>query len=272
VLFRKWEKNAVLNASGLIAVSPRYLDLIQQRYPAAKSPWLDTRRNAVIPFAALPGDLEEASQSLQSEATAQRSAIKICYVGAGGPIMARSFELICRALTNLRQNNHSFVNRLQICLFGTSYGWKDGDPKFLEDLARENGVADLVSEHPARVSYRRSLGLLLQSDGAVILGVDDPGYMPSKLFTYALSGRPLLASLHRRTPGFSKFQENPSLGRVLWFDDDTEMPVLEASDTIAHFIEEAASHRSFDRAEVLKPYLAPAMAERHDRLFRAVIE
>src|SRR5205823_6151805 len=101
---------------------------------------------------------------------------------------------------------------------------------FLEEVATKAGVADLVAERPERVSYRRSLELLLESDGALVLGVDDSGYMPSKLFNYGLSGKPLLASLHRESPGFSKFQEIRSLGHVLWFDNDKEMSISEASD------------------------------------------
>jgi hypothetical protein len=270
-LFRRWEKDAVVNASGLVAVSPKYLDLLRQRYGASRPKSLDAQRNVVAPFAALPSDLQEASKSLSPVPTQQSNEIRIHYIGAGGPIMARSFLLICRALRDLRQKNHSLVNRVRICLFGTTYGWKPGDPKLLEDVARENGVADLVAEYPQRISYRRSLELLLQSDGALILGVDDSGYMPSKLFSYTLSGKPLLACLHRGSPGFFKFQQVPSLGHALWFGDDEEMSVLEASATMARFIEEAASGRHFDRSEMLRSYLASAMAQSHSKLFQSVI-
>jgi len=271
-LATRWERSAILNASGVIAVSPRYIDLLRQRYEKDQPACLAPGRNAVIPFGALARDLEEACGSESTKAANETAEITINYVGAGGPIMARSFSLICRALANLRVKKHPLVDRIRIRLFGTTYGWKNGDPKFLENIALESGVSDLVIERPERVSYRRSLELLLQSNGALVLGVDDCGYMPSKLFTYALSGKPLLASLHRESPGFSKFHEIPSLGHMLWFDDNKEMSISEASDTMSRFIEEAASHRSFDRCEVLRPYLAPAMAENHDRLFRSVIE
>ena len=62
-------------------------------------------------------------------------------------------------------------------------------------------------EYPARVTYRRSLELLLQGDGALVLGVDDAGYMPSKLATYAYSGKPLLACLHRDGPALAMLRE-----------------------------------------------------------------
>jgi glycosyltransferase involved in cell wall biosynthesis len=271
-LAARWERLAILNASGVIAVSPRYIDLLRQRYETRKPACLAPGRNVVIPFGALARDLEEVRKSARLDVVEEQAQITINYVGAGGPIMARSFSLICRAFATLRAKKHPLIDQVRICLFGTTYGWKDGDPKFLEELAQKAGVGDLIAERPERVSYRRSLELLLESNGALILGVDDSGYMPSKLFTYGLSGKPLLASLYRESPGFSKFQEIRSLGHALWFDDNKEMSISEASDTMSRFIEEAVSHRSFDRHEVLRPYLAPAMAENHDRLFRSVIE
>jgi hypothetical protein len=113
--------------------------------------------------------------------------------------------------------------------------------------------------------------LLLQGDGALILGVDDAGYMPSKLFGYALSGKPLLASLHRDSPAFAQFQEAPDLGHVIWFDPREKMPIAEAAHVVSTFLQEAASRRIVDRRVVLEPFMASAMALRHVELFNACL-
>jgi hypothetical protein len=121
------------------------------------------------------------------------------------------------------------------------------------------------------LSYRRSLELLLQSDGALIFGVEDAGYMPSKLFSYALSGRPLLATLHREGPAFSMFQSIPDLGHALWIGQNDDMPLEEAMNVLETFLHEVVARRIFDRGISITPYLAPAMARRHVELFEACL-
>jgi hypothetical protein len=265
------ERSAVVNAAGLVAVSPKYIAVLHRRYAKYSPMWLAPGRNAVIHFGTLPSDLVEASRLLPEAARTEHPEIAIHYVGAGGPIMARSLSVICRALASLRAGNSPLVSRVKIRLYGTTYGWKAGDPKFLENIAHAAGVAELVAEYPERVSYRRSLELLLQCDGALLLGVDDEGYMPSKLFGYALSGRPLLACLRRGSPGYAEFQRTPGLGHALWFDAKEEMTAAEASHKMRLFLEESATGQTFDRRLILEPQLASAMAQRHAELFERVV-
>lgn len=151
------------------------------------------------------------------------------------------------------------------------YNWRPGDAKLLEEVAKKSGVKELVEECPERISYRRSLEILLESDGALILGVDDTGYMPSKLFTYALSGKPLLASLRQDGPAFDRFKFNSELGQVLWFDQYAEMPVEKAASVLATYLQAVAIRKHIDRRMILEPFLAPAMASRHVDLFEACL-
>src|SRR5262249_28252746 len=141
----------------------------------------------------------------------------------------------------------------------------------LADIAKELGAADLIAEHPARVTYRRSLELLLESDGALVLGVDDPGYMPSKLFTYAYSGKPLLACVRRDGPALLALHAHPALGHALWFPEHDEMPVVDAAAVVADFLEEVAGGRAFSRQADLAPHMSAAMARRHAELFDACL-
>jgi hypothetical protein len=264
------ERSAVINAAGLVSVSPKYIKILEARYKQEHPAWLAAQRHAVIPFGALEGDLEETAGN-RTTCHHHIRELRVHYVGAGGTIMLRSFTLICRILSALREEGNPLVDQVRIQLFGTTYGWKPGNVKHLEQAAHDAGVGDLVREHPERVSYRRSLELLLESDGALILGVDDEGYMPSKLFTYALSGKPLLASLHRASPAFGQLSRLPALGHVLWFGSGEEMAIADATSEFAIFLEEAAARRSFDRGVELKPFLAPAMARRHAELFEACV-
>jgi hypothetical protein len=271
-LAEKLERPAVVHAAGLGATSPRYIKMLQRRYEGARPAWLAAGRHAVIPFGALASDFDEAGRLIKVESGRESKMIRIVYVGAGGAIMIRAFAVICQGLALLRKQNHPLVNRAHLELFGTIYGWSEGGRKHLEQIAVEEGVGDLVKEYPQRVSYRHSLELLLKADGALILGVDDEGYMPSKLFSYALSKKPLLASVRRESPTYAHFHETPELGHVLWFDAQGKMPLAEAAREVGSFLEEAAVRQTFDRRAVLQPFLAPAMAQRHAELFEACLE
>lgn len=254
-----------------MSVSPKYIESLSRRYARHHPAWLAPERNAVIPFGTLPNDLVEAGKRMSKVAATDKAEIAIHYVGAGGPIMGRSFTLICRALADLRAKGYPQVNRVKIRLFGTTSGWKAGDARFLQDVAHRAGVGDLIDEQPGRVSYRRSLELLLQGNGALILGVDDEGYMPSKLFTYALSGKPLLACFRRESPAYAEFQRAPGLGHALWFDAQREMATAEAAREMGIFLEECAGRQVFDRRRILEPHLASAMTRKHAELFEKCI-
>ena len=267
----RMERDAVLAARGIVSVSPRYLDDLRSRYAKWNPPWLAPARNAVIAFGAREEDLARSAKSARHPPAHGGHEIVLRYVGVGGAIMARSFELLCRAMGRLRELNGPLADRVRIELYGTTYNWKAGDPKVLEAVAERAGVGDLVRERPERVTYRQSLDLLLDCDGALILGVDDAGYMPSKLFAYALSGKPLLASLHRESPAFAQFGAMAELGHVLWFDADTEMPLTDAARVAERYLREAASRLEFQRRAQLEPFLAPRMARRHVELFDACV-
>ena len=270
-LSRFIERRAVATASGLIAVSPHYLALMQDRYADKRPPWLKPDRQAAIAFAALPRDLEEAGAGSPGNRDAGGPR-RIVYVGTGGSVMARSFRLLCTALAELRRRQSPLLENIRIELYGTSSAVASDNDAPLARIAGEFDLADLICEYPARVTYRRSIELLLQSDGALVLGVDDAGYMPSKLATYAYSGKPLLACLHRDGPAFAMLREQPSLGHALWFSQTQEMPLADAAALVAACLEEVRSGRTFARQAELAPYTAAAMAVRHARLFEACLD
>jgi glycosyltransferase involved in cell wall biosynthesis len=264
------EKNVARWAHGLIAVSPTYIDVMRRRHEAKQPAWLQARRRAEIPFSALPHDLDEAAQGM-SRNEKHGPPYRIVYVGVGGLVMARSFSFFSKVLSELRQRSPKLCEAIRIELFGTILGWKPGEARGLAEIAAKWGIDDLVREEPTRLSYRRSLEMLLESDGALIFGVDDAGYIPSKLFNYALSGKPLLATLRREGPAFSKFQSIPGLGHALWIGKEGDMPLDEAMNVLEIFLREVVARTTFDREASIKPFLAPAMAKRHVDLFEGCL-
>ncbi|NQT12531.1 MAG: glycosyltransferase [Planctomycetes bacterium] len=269
-LSRYLERFALDCTAGLVSVSPRYLEQLSGRYPGVACALPE--RQAVIPFGATRRDFDAArAAEPANRSTRDQATIEVTYVGAGGSIMAKSCRRIVEALASLRAARPELVNRVRIRLYGTNPFWKSGEPKELEVIAQRHGVGDLVVQRPRRIGYLAATRLILGADGVLILGVDDDGYMPSKLFGYALSGKPLLASLHRASPAYEYFRRIPELGHALWFDRHREMPPAEATRIVGAFLDEAAERRTFDRRCVLEPFLAPAMARRHAELFEACL-
>jgi hypothetical protein len=265
------ESRSVSAASGLVAVSEKYVETLYRRYAWRLPPWLGPGRRATIPFGVLPRDLDEAKRSMPQLKYASGDFTRLVYVGAGGPIMERSFALFCRTLAALRGIERATVERIRVELYGTTLGWREGERKHLAEVAAAHGVADLVREDPRRLSYRRSHEVLLESDGALLLGVDDPGYMPSKLFTYAYSGKPLLALVRRDGPAYDAVCGSQPLGSALWFDASREIPEAESMEVVRRFLEAARARQLVDRAKPLEPFLASTMARNHAVLFESCL-
>ena len=261
------ERHAVAAASGLVAVSPHYLEADANpvcRPAAAMGQTRSASRNSFCRAAARSGGgrlrdrpettVEPSASSMWGPAALSwRARFGFCarrWRSCGGGIRLCS-----------RTSASSFTAR-------RARSPSDMDTP-LARIAGEFDVADLVGEFPARVTYRRSLELLLHGDGALVLGVDDTGYMPSKLASYAYSGKPLLACLHRDGPAFAMLREEPALGHVLWFSQTQEMPLADAAAEVAAYLEEVKSGRTFARQAELAPYTAAAMAARHAQLFEA---
>ena len=63
-------------------------------------------------------------------------------------------------------------------------------------IARECGVADVVTEMPGRLDYLDALSVLTQASGILLLGSSERHYTASKLYPALLAQRPILALFH----------------------------------------------------------------------------
>ena len=260
------EATATSSAAGLVSVSPRYIETLRDRYGAKHPSWLRHGCNAVIPFAGSGRDLEEAARTLRPCGDLRHAKSRVVYAGAGGPIMERAFGVLCRGLAELKRRKCALLDRVEIVLYGTMLHWREGDRRHLHEVAKSNGVETLVREEPGRVSYRRSLELLLGAQGALVLGVEDAGYVPSKLVTYALSGKPLLTVLNARSPARALLRDMSDSTHSVWFGDD-EPGAQETAAVVERYLEQVVSGASYDRLSLLASGLAREMAVRHAGLF-----
>lgn len=246
------EGYAVNDAAGLMSVSPHYLRTLEARYPGAVA--FHKKTAVTIPFGGLKSDFTDFT----GEGRKGEGPFVIGYVGAGGVIMERSFERICRSLARLRESHPDLVTLFRIRLAGTDGGWTEGGRKILKNKADALGIGDLVSEDPAIISYSRATAAAASSDGLLVLGVDEPAYMASKLFSYACLSKPLLACIHEKSQMNDYFVRHPELGMAVHFALDPGEEIKEDA-KILEFLNQIRSGHQPSRAELLEEHSAAGM-------------
>lgn len=192
---RVFEERSFFGASGFISVSPRYLEDLRQRYP-----WMRSRLTETIEFGGSAGD-HAAARSLAAASLSPLSRssgeVHLVYTGAAGPIGQPALDALFRAVRALTQSRPEEARRLRIHFVGTSYdGTGDAVPSILPVAARW-GMESHVHEVPTRTGYLQSLRWQSDADGLLLLATADPSYSPSKLYPYFLSGKPILAIVHK---------------------------------------------------------------------------
>jgi len=106
---------------------------------------------------------------------------------------ARAFLL---ALRRLAERQPEMRQRLRIHFLGTNYDPSHKADKRIEPLALEYGVSDMVVEQPSRMPYFSALRCLYDADALIVLGSDEVGYSPSKIYSNILMRKPILAIVH----------------------------------------------------------------------------
>ncbi len=184
------EERAWAEAAGFVSVSEAYVQQLAARYP-----WFSARPWAVVPFGAPQQDFDLARQrqDLVPAFVREPGCLHVVSVGAVGPIMRTSLELLFAAVRELRTRHPEDVARLRFDFIGTSYAPADQARPSVAPLAEAAGVGDLVREAPGRIGYFTAIRTLLAADAIVIPGSDDAGYSPSKIATCFLADKPTLA-------------------------------------------------------------------------------
>jgi hypothetical protein len=194
-LLARWsEPQAMRTVSHVISVSPAYPHVLQQRYP-----WLTDQQFTILPFGAPDDDFVQlpqlgVQQSIFDPNDGKRHWV---YVGRGGQDMAIALRALFLAIQQDRDQHPDVWRSIQLHFVGTSYAPPHLAVKTIEPIAQACGVADLVSEHPYRISYFEAQQVLVESDGILLIGSDDPSYTASKLYPCILAQKPILAIFHQ---------------------------------------------------------------------------
>lgn len=198
LLARMHEPEVIRSAAGVVSVSPTYLSDLERRYPDFRN-----GAGAVIPFASSQADFAIAKDHppIKSIIPFGDGRKHLVYTGRGGADMARTVRILFSAYRRyLESNGHPCVQSLHFHFIGTDYAPAGLAKPTILPVAKEEGVAQHVSEHCLRIPYFEALHYLSRADTIMILGSDDPGYNASKLHTCLLAGRPVLCIGHESSP------------------------------------------------------------------------
>ena len=158
------------HASGIVAVSPAYIETIRRRYP-----WIAEETCATIPFGVA---LEDFAAAARVQPAIRREPLRLTgvYVGAGGPAMATSLRILFAAVAKLRAIDSALAEKLRLAFIGTDYAPGGQGRKTVEPIAAEAGVGAQVTEQTDRVAYFVALQTLRAADFVLLIGSDDAQY------------------------------------------------------------------------------------------------
>jgi len=74
-------------------------------------------------------------------------------------------------------------------------------------LAEDEGIDNIVHEHPARLPFLTIQSLLRRAHASLVLGSTEAHYTASKTFQCLLAGKPLMSILHGDSSALSFLQE-----------------------------------------------------------------
>ena len=176
--------------------------------------------------------------------------VHIAYVGTLLPTGLETLRAVYAACVRLRQRDAVSAARLRLHFVGTSNQRAAGAPPRAMPLAREFGVDDLVTEHPARLDYFDALQTLDDATAVLLMGSRELHYTPSKVFPAMLSGRPLLALYHAGSTATDLLRRfgGPPAVRLVTYDDDR--PVAGRVDEIATHLCDLVRRPQYDETAV----------------------
>jgi hypothetical protein len=261
------EPRALAHADHVTGVSLGTCEEIRARHPRMPS-----EDFSVLPIGAEPADFDYLRRHPRPWPVIlgpRDRQVHLTQVGTLLPRAGDTLRALLAALAELRTRQPSLARRLRVNFVGTS-NRPDGMRDFkVLPVAREIGVAEFVTEVPQRLPYLEALNVLIQSDGLLALGSDEPHYTASRIFPKLLARRPLLALYHTASSVCSIAAG--AEGVVVITHDHTHPPqsrVSQIADLLGQWLERGRATDLPAREALLQEHLS----ERVARGFAAVFD
>ncbi|HEY8661948.1 MAG TPA: hypothetical protein VIL78_23135 [Hanamia sp.] len=195
--------------------------------------------------------------------------IQLIYAGAMLPKAYAPLEAIFKSI----QAQKEVFEPVEFHFIGTGQTTNDPEGFNIKPLAQKYGLwQTIIYEYPKRIPYLDVLVHLQQADGIFILGSTEPHYTPSKSYQGVLSGKPIIAVLHKESTAVKVLRESGA-GMVLDFDGEKEMDWIQNS-FVPFFEKYIAWIKNYDPAhinkEIFEEYSAVKITEKFVRLLNLV--
>ena len=168
-LATRLEPIALTAADAVTAVSRATYEQALSRSPSAAP-----RATAELPIG---WDARDQQFVTPTSGFEESDAVHLSYVGTLLPAGFDTLRALFTALAAERARNQDAA-RVRLHFFGTSNQRSAAARPRVLPIARECGLADVVTEHPPRLDYFDALGVLKASDGVLLLGSREHHYTP----------------------------------------------------------------------------------------------
>lgn len=177
----------------------------------------------------------------------QHKKEKIQFVYAGA-MLPKAYEPLRAIFASIRANEVKFAD-VEFHFIGTGSRANDPDSFNIRKHAEEFGLWNkTVFEYPKRIPYLDVLLHLDAADAILVLGSTEPHYTPSKTYQGVLSGKPILAVLHKDSTAVDVVRR-ANAGVVLAFNGEPGVEEIKSyfADTFEFFKQ---FRDNFDPAQV----------------------
>lgn len=251
-LSRFLEPIAVKKAAWVTGVAEGYYRGVRERNPRLA----DTCLFGAMPYGGEAAD-HEAVHALGRKAYLFQGngAYRLVYAGALLPKAHAPLDAIFGAVAASRED----YSGVEFHFIGTGTSPDDPEGFNVRPHAERHGLwGSHVFEYPRRIPYLDVLVHLEAADAVFILGSTEPHYTPSKTYQAVLSGKPILATLHRDSTAVGILRE-AGAGLVLDFDGEQGVSGIRRNFTQA-FRDFRVFARGFDPSQVDRKAFEPYSA------------
>lgn len=265
---RLLEPYAVKNVSHVTGVSKGTTDSVVNRYQQ-----LSSDQASEIPYGVEESDFDYVTEKPRPNPIFDRhdGLFHLSYVGACIPGMYPTVRAIFQAVKKGLAEQPAIFERLRLHFVGTSYSSSEASSGPLNEIAREFGLEQIVSERPSRVSYLDSIQIMLDSNALFLVGSDEAHYTASKVFPYMLSSRPLLTVFHEASSVVG-ILDDYKLARTITYNE-ARSPLQATNricDALIDIMTSPDSTESNSR-EAVKAFTTRAMTARLAKAFDAAV-
>ena len=264
---RRQEPKVLRQAAGVIAVSDAYGKTLAKNYP-----WFHAARVKLIPFGAAAQDIEIARRHRPAAPLVDfdDGYFHHVYAGRCGPDMTISLTSIFRAFKKFLTAHPDEAKRVRFHFIGTDYAPPPLGREWALPIAREEGVAEFVTEHCYRVPYFDALYYIVKADALLAVGSNDPTYSASKIFPYILAERPMVVVFNQHSPVLA-FAQQAECGQRFSFKNTGDIDDLAEQINHVWFKDGGMRQLSPANPTAFAPFTAASMTQQLVNCFEAAV-